>query len=94
MPQVPRAEANDNLQAPLWMGIWRGKIVEIAVVIVALVVLTAIFFFQDFLVRRPVLYDRVRIAYLVFTLFWIGWYAGAQLSVVNVLTSGPLQPHF
>ena len=35
--------------------------------------------------RRPVLYDRVRLAFLVFTLVWIGWYAQAQLSVVNVL---------
>jgi len=86
VPQVPPAEANDNLQAPLWMRIWRGKLVEITVIVAALLVLTAIFFFQDFLVRRPVLYDRVRIAYLVFTLVWIGWYAEAQLSVVNVLT--------
>lgn len=85
-PGIARAEANDNLQAPLWMRVWRGKVVEIAVVVVALLLLTAIFFFQDFLVRRPVLYDRVRIAYLIFTLIWLGWYAGAQLSVVNVLT--------
>ena len=52
----------------------------------ALVVLAGIFFFQSALVKRPVLYDRIRIGYLIFTLFWIGWYAGAQLSVVNVLT--------
>ncbi len=85
-PAVPRAEANDALQEPLWMRVWRGKPVQILVVVAAVLLLTAIFFFQDFLVRRPVLYDRVRLAYLVFTLFWIGWYAQAQLSVVNVLT--------
>ena len=51
----------------------------------AIGVLTDIFFFQDWFVRRPVLYDRVRLAFLVLTLFWIGWYAQAQLSVVNVL---------
>ena len=47
--------------------------------------LTRIFFFQDWLVHHPVLYDRVRLGFLVFTLVWIGWYAQAQLSVVNVL---------
>jgi NosR/NirI family nitrous oxide reductase transcriptional regulator len=83
---VPRAEANDNLSAPLWQRIWRGKLIQIAVLSVALLILTAVFFFQDWLVRRPVLYDRFRLAYLAFTLFWIGWYAQAQLSVVNVIT--------
>jgi NosR/NirI family nitrous oxide reductase transcriptional regulator len=33
-----------------------------------------------------VLYDRVRLAFLAFTLVWIGWIAQAQLSVVNILT--------
>ena len=71
---------------PLWMRVWRSRVVDIAILCVALLVLTAIFFFQDFLVLRPVLYDRVRLAFLVFTLVWLGWYVGAQLSVVNVLT--------
>ena len=71
---------------PLWMRVWRARVIDIAILCVALLVLTAIFFFQDFLVRRPVLYDRVRFFFLVFTLFWLGWYVEAQLSVVNVLT--------
>ncbi len=70
---------------PLWLRVWRTKVVDIAILTSAILVLTGIFFFQDFLVRRPVLYDRVRLAFLAFTLFWIGWYAQAQLSVVNIL---------
>jgi NosR/NirI family nitrous oxide reductase transcriptional regulator len=80
------ATAAEPEQEPLWMRIWRGKIVDIAILATAILALTGIFFFQDFLVRRPVLYDRVRLVFLAFTLFWIGWYAQAQLSVVNVLT--------
>ena len=64
---------------------WRVKAPQIAVLLAALTVLTVIFFFQDWLVRRPVLYDRVRLAFLVFAVVWIGWYAQAQLSIVNVL---------
>ena len=64
---------------------WRAKIGQIGVLLCAIGLLTLIFFFQDCFVRRPVLYDRLRLAFLVFTLFWIGWYAQAQLSVVNVL---------
>jgi NosR/NirI family transcriptional regulator, nitrous oxide reductase regulator len=79
-------QENEAPGEPLWQQIWRGKPVKIAIIVAALLILGAIFFFQDWLVRRPVLYDRVRLAFLVFTTVWIGWYAQAQLSVVNVLT--------
>jgi NosR/NirI family transcriptional regulator, nitrous oxide reductase regulator len=73
-------------EEPLWMRIWRSQTINIGIVAVALAALTAIFFFQNLLVRRPVLYNWVRRAYLVFVLVWLGWYANAQLSVVNVVT--------
>ncbi|MFI5011538.1 MAG: 4Fe-4S binding protein [Hyphomicrobiales bacterium] len=73
-------------EQPLWEGMWRARPVEIGILCAALLVLSTIFFFQDWLAKRPILYDRVRLAYLVFCLFWLGWYADAQLSVVNVLT--------
>jgi NosR/NirI family nitrous oxide reductase transcriptional regulator len=85
---VPATATAMTAPAPspeLWQRVWRAKIGQIAVVLVALLALTAIFFFQDTLVRRPVLYRRLRLAYLIFTLFWLGWYADAQLSVVNIL---------
>lgn len=75
----------DAPDAPLWMKMWVAKLPEIVVLLVALGVLTLIFFFQDWLVKRPVLVDRVRIGFLAFTLFGVGWYANAQLSVVNIL---------
>ena len=71
---------------PLWMKIWRGDVVKIGTTIFALGALTLIFFFQNALVRRPRVYTWVRRGYLLFILVWLGWYANAQLSVVNVLT--------
>ncbi|WP_298871375.1 NosR/NirI family protein [uncultured Bradyrhizobium sp.] len=73
-------------EEPLWMRIWRANTVKIALAVVALGALTLIFFFQNFLVRRPAVYVWVRRGYLLFILVWLGWYANAQLSVVNVLT--------
>jgi NosR/NirI family nitrous oxide reductase transcriptional regulator len=70
---------------PVWKKMWQLKIPEIVVLVFALAVLTLIFFFQDWLVKRPKLTERVRIGYLIFTLFGIGWYFNAQLSVVNIL---------
>jgi NosR/NirI family transcriptional regulator, nitrous oxide reductase regulator len=88
----PEAAARDAAASfaaedePLWMKIWRGDVVKISTTIAALGVLTLIFFFQNALVRRPKLYTWVRRGYLLFILVWLGWYANAQLSVVNVLT--------
>ncbi len=73
-------------EQPLWVRIWSMDRVTIGITVAALLVLTGIFFFQDWLVKRPRLFAWVRNGYLLFTLVWLGWYAGAQLSVVNVLT--------
>lgn len=83
---VEGTSAQDNEEEALWVRMWRMNTVSVGIVALALLVLTVIFFFQDWLVRRPVLYTWVRRGYLLFTLVWLGWYANAQLSVVNVLT--------
>jgi NosR/NirI family nitrous oxide reductase transcriptional regulator len=70
---------------PLWQRMWQGKTVEIIILLVAIVFLTLIFFFQSWLVKRPRLLDGLRLAFLTFTLFGIGFYANAQLSIVNVM---------
>ena len=70
---------------PVWKKMWELKVGEVIVLSLALIVLTFIFFFQDWLVKRPKLTDQVRIGFLVFTLFGIGFYMNAQLSVVNIL---------
>lgn len=84
--QAAAGPVGHELEEPLWLKIWRANAVSIGITAVAILVLTGIFFFQDALVRRPGTYVWVRRAYLAFTLVWLGWYANAQLSVVNVLT--------
>jgi len=71
---------------PLWVKIWRSRAVDIAIMALSLTVLTLIFFFQDWLVKRPVLFGRLRMGFLLFSVLWLGLYAKAQLSVVNVFT--------
>ena len=84
---APRDTAASSAEdEPLWMKIWRGDTVKIGTTLFALGALTLIFFFQNQLVRRPKVYTWVRRGYLLFILVWLGWYANAQLSVVNVLT--------
>ncbi len=68
----------------LWMKMWQAKAVEVTLLLLTIFLLTVLFFAQNQLVKYRVLTDRVRLGFLIFTLFYIGYYAQAQLSVVNV----------
>ena len=78
------ASAEDKPE-PFWKKMWVLKMPELFVLGLGLIALTMIFFFQDWLVKRPKITERVRIGFLIYTLVVIGWYFNAQLSVVNIL---------
>lgn len=88
LPQRYLAAHDDavGVDQALWLRNWQDRVPEIAILGLGLAVLTLILVFQDALARRRRLYLTLRIGFLCYTLFWIGWIAGAQLSVVNVLT--------
>jgi NosR/NirI family nitrous oxide reductase transcriptional regulator len=85
-PSEASAPRSNIERSVLWKTMWKRKIPEIIVLMIALTVLTFIFFAQNWLVKRPKFAERIRIGFLIFTLFGIGIYAGAQLSVVNIMT--------
>jgi NosR/NirI family transcriptional regulator, nitrous oxide reductase regulator len=82
---LPPAEpsARQPLDAP-WRESWRAQSDNIVVLGVALLALTALLVAMHRLTRHARLYQALRIGFLLFTLVWIGWIAGAQLSIVNV----------
>lgn len=71
---------------PLWQGLWRDKWWQVVLLLLAIVLITCIFFFQAWFAKRPRLLDGLRLGLMVFAAFGIGFYANAQLSVVNILT--------
>jgi hypothetical protein len=73
-------------EEPIWVSVWRKRTFQIAVMIAGLTFLTLVLIFQDWLAKRPRLLVYVRDGFLLYTIFFIGWYSLAQLSVVNVLT--------
>ncbi|MDV6546513.1 regulatory protein NosR [Pseudomonas aeruginosa] len=85
-PTAEELAALEEAARPLWLRVWYQKSFQIGVLCTALVLLLAILFLQDRLVRRPRLMQRLRTGYLAFTLVYLGWYCLGQLSVVNVLT--------
>ena len=78
-------QSEQSAQQALWQRIWQGKKVEIAVLSAMLAVLTLVFFFQSLATRNERAFFWFRIGFLTVTLFFLGWYANAQLSVVNIM---------
>jgi NosR/NirI family nitrous oxide reductase transcriptional regulator len=70
---------------PAWKQLWRDRTFELGFVALALLLLLIILFFQDWLVKHTLLFHRLRVVYLLFTVFFIGFYCSAQLSVINLL---------
>jgi Na+-translocating ferredoxin:NAD+ oxidoreductase RnfG subunit len=73
-------------EEPAWIAIWQNRKFDIAVLVIGLATLSFILIFQDWLAKHPNALIYVRNGFQVYTLFFIGWWGLAQLSVINVIT--------
>lgn len=85
-PAPPAFASDMDDEEPIWLTLWAQRKLQIIVLLLGLTLLTGILLFQDYLARRPNLLARVRLGFLLYTLFFIGWYSLGQLSIINVLT--------
>ena len=73
-------------ELPMWINVWLESKFRIILLSFALLVLSLITIFQDKISKYRKTFKYIRISYLSFTLIWIGWYTGAQLSIFNILS--------
>lgn len=73
-------------RTPIWKRLWRSRVIEICITITSLILLSLVFIKQRTLSQYPKFVSYGRWAFLFFTLFFIGFYAQGQLSVVNIYT--------
>lgn len=83
---VDIAAGPEQTREPMWVGLWKERWWQITLLVLSLTVLTIFFARQKTLTRHPKLVHRFRWGFLFFTLFFIGFYAQGQLSVVNIYT--------
>ena len=85
-PAAAAPELDENAaQAALWKRIWESKTPQIITITVLLGILTAAFFFQEFLSRSERAVYWFRMSFLTVVLVVLGWMWNAQLSVVNIM---------
>jgi NosR/NirI family transcriptional regulator, nitrous oxide reductase regulator len=77
MPDEPAVAA--------WVEAWRDARLNVAILAALLTALTAIFVLQAQLSRSRLAHRLVRVGFLSVVLVWLGWIAGAQLSIVNLI---------
>jgi NosR/NirI family transcriptional regulator, nitrous oxide reductase regulator len=68
-----------------WVEAWRDARLNVAILATLLSALTAIFVFQAQLSRSRLAHRLVRVGFLSVVLVWLGWIAGVQLSIVNLI---------
>ena len=73
-------------EVPMWINVWLESKFRIILLSFALLFLSLITIFQDKISKHRNIFKYIRISYLSFTLIWIGWYTGAQLSIFNILS--------
>ncbi len=83
---VADSGARSGEPGPTWLAAWRAQETNLVILGLLLGALVGVLVFMRPLTRRPRLYAVLRPAFLAFVLVWLGWMAGAQITVVNVLT--------
>ena len=78
-------DALNDAAVPAWVDAWHDNRLNVVLLAVLLSVLTLIFIFQATLSRYRLAHRLVRNGFLLIVLVWLGWTAGVQLSIVNVM---------
>ena len=84
--RMPRRRRRSAAEArPVGRGLAAMRATNVAILAALLVAAHAIFIFQAQLSRSRLAHRLVRTGFLLVVLVWLGWTAGAQLSIVNVI---------
>jgi NosR/NirI family nitrous oxide reductase transcriptional regulator len=83
---TPPPELFDYPPKPLpeWLQAWQGRLPDLIIIGVALLLLTAVLVWPRFISVHPRRLFIFRLGFLLFTLIFIGWHAQGQLSIVQI----------
>jgi NosR/NirI family transcriptional regulator, nitrous oxide reductase regulator len=82
---IPNAEKwRPVRETPGWVKIWQQRQIDLLILAAGLVVLASALVAQKWLAAKVTRLTAYRVAYLAFTLGFVGWAAQGQLTIVNL----------
>ena len=93
---IPESFINQNMQINNeyekdarfnWQATWRDKYVLVALSFLTVLLAILLLVSKDFISKRRILHKSIRIGFLIWVLFWLGWIAGGQVSIIHSRTS-------
>ncbi len=70
---------------PVWYSAWKNQNFNLAILLITLLVLTALLWKMDSLVKFNIVWKSARFIFLGWILIWLGWYAGGQITILSIL---------
>ena len=67
-----------------WIDVWQPQKFNISILAIFIFFISNILYFKNYLVQNRTIYRILRLSALSFCLIWVGWYVGAQLTIVNI----------
>ena len=76
--------ANNN--EPIWYGAWASQRINLSLLLITLSILSLALWKMDMLVKYNYVWKPFRYLFLAWTLIWLGFYAGGQVTIISILT--------
>ena len=80
-PNVMKEVTLNNIS---WLDVWKPQFLNIIILCIFVIFCSLILLFKNTLVKIRKLYVFIRFIALLFSLTWLGWTVGAQLTIVNI----------
>ena len=76
--------ANNN--EPIWYGAWASQRLNLSLLIITFSILSLALWKMEKLVQYNYIWKPFRYLFLGWTLIWLGFYAGGQVTIISILT--------
>ena len=75
-----------NNSEPIWYSAWANQRLNLSLLLITLSILSLALWKMDKLVQHNYIWKPFRYLFLGWTLIWLGFYAGGQVTIISILT--------
>lgn len=68
-----------------YLKLWKDNYVTVLLTILTFVGACLFFIFTEFFTKQTKLFKLIRVMFLIWVVFWLGWYVGGQISIIHLI---------